>query len=144
MPRVHKTISEAGQHLHDAAPTIGPRYKIATGKADWVGPTTSPEAQANYEAGLVEANAEGRRISGATKAGNPKYQKGCADKGAAVIGKRIQDAKADYEREFGPVLSAMNDASDRAPAKTRDFRTNINTRLVPVVEAARRAVGKTV
>ena len=144
MPRVHKTIAEAGKHLEESAATIGPRYKEATAKAEWAGPASTPEAQANYEAGITEANAEGRRVAGISKAGDAKYKKGCAEKGAAVIGDRVRKAKADYEREFGPVLSAMNAASDAAPAHTRDFRANISNRLIPVVEAAKRAVGRPV
>ena len=144
MPKVHKTIQEAGQHLSDASTTIGPRYAAATARADWEGPSSSREAEANYSEGVNEAIAKGSRVQGIRNAGNTKYQKGCADKGASVIGQRVKAARGEYEQSFGPVLSAMNSAADAAPAKTRDFRANINNRLVPVVEAARRAAGRTV
>ena len=144
MGKVHKTITEAGAHLAEAASTIGPRYKAATSRADWEGPSKSKEAESNYQEGISESIADNRRVKGIEKASNSKYQRGCAEKGSAVIGKRVADSRGEYESNFSPVLSAMTDASDRAPARTRDFRANITNRLVPVVEAARRAVGKTV
>lgn len=142
MPKVHKTITEAGQHLADASTTIGPRYAAATAKADWQGPSASKEAEANYQEGVAESIAAGTRVKGINEAGNSKYQSGCVDKGSKVIGERVRAARSEYEAEFSPVLSAMNEASDRAPRPTRDFRANITNRLVPVVVAARKAAGK--
>jgi len=144
MGKVHKTIAEAKDNLRTAAPLVGPRYKLATGRADWEGPASTPESQANYEAGIAESNAAGRRIAKVREAGNAKFVKGCAEKGALVIGARITAAIEDYGREFSPILSAMNAASDAAPARTRDFRTNVTNRLLPVVEAAKKAAGKPV
>ena len=144
MPKVHKTIQEAGQHLSDAAATIGPRYLAGTARADWEGPASSREAEENYVAGVNEAIAAGSRIAGIRSAGNIKYQKGTAEKGASVIGARVKAARGLYESTFGPVLQAMTAAADAAAGKTRDFRANITNRLIPVVEAARRAAGKTV
>lgn len=142
MPKVHKTIAEARKHLGDAVPMIPARYKESTSRAEWAGPAGSAEAAANYSAGIAEAIAKGSRELGISKAGDAKYKKGCADKGFAVIGARITAALGDYEREMGPVLSAMNAASDAAPARGRDWRANVTNRLFPVIEAARRAVGK--
>ena len=142
MARVHKTIQEAGQHLSDAAATVGARYAAATARADWETPASSREAEQNYQDGVNESISSGSRAAGIRAAGNTKYQRGCADKGAKVIGQRIKDARSDYEQNFSPVLTAMNQAADGAPARTRDFRANINNRLMPVVEAARRAAGK--
>ena len=108
MPKVHKTIQEAGKHLADSASVIGSRYKEATAKADWEAPSSSPEAEQNYQDGVSESIANGTRIAGIRAAGNAKYQKGCAEKGAAVIGQRVAAARVDYERNFTPVLQAMN------------------------------------
>ena len=144
MPKVHKTIGEARKHLGEAAAYIPGRYKEATAKAEWAGPAASPAAKANYEAGIAEAIAAGRREAKIAEAGDTKYRKGCLDKGSAVIGARITAALADYERAFAPVLGAMNSAADAAPARTRDFRANVNNRLLPVIEAAKKAVGKPV
>lgn len=142
MPKVHKTIGEARANLGAAAPMVGARYKASTSRAEWATPASSAAAKANYEAGIAEAIAAGRREAKITEVGDAKYRKGCGEKGAAIIGGRITAALGDYEREFAPVLSAMNAASDAAPARTREFMANITNRLIPVVEAAKRAVGK--
>lgn len=136
MPKVHRTIQEARKHLGEAAPSIGPRYKESTAKADWEGPSSTPESEANYQAGVAESIAGDKRRAGIRAAGDAKFRKGCSEKGAPVIGKRITDALGDYEREFGPVLGAMNSAADAAPPRTRDPMANIDARLKPVVQAA--------
>jgi len=142
MPHVHKTAGQAREHLSQAVANIPTRYKEAVAKADWEGPATSDESEDNYRAGLAEAQAADRRRAKIREAGNAKYQRGAAEKGAAVIGTRITAALADYERHFSPILAAMNSASDSAPPRTRDYRTNVTNRLIPVIEAARRAAGK--
>lgn len=136
MPKVHKTIDEAAKHLGESVSVIPGRYKEATGKASWEDPASSPQAEANYSAGVSEAIAEGRRVTGIHAAGDTKYRKGCAEKGAPVIGGRITAALSTYRTEFSPILGAMNAASDAAPPRTRDPMANIDARLKPVVAAA--------
>lgn len=142
MGKVHKTIEDAAKHLQESAAVIPGRYKESTAKATWAEPAASDQATTNYNAGIAESEAKGLRVSGIREAGDAGYRKGCADKGAAVIGTRITAAIPQYRTKFSPVLQAMNSASDAAPAKTRDFMTNINNRLIPVVKAAKGAVGK--
>lgn len=142
MPKVHKTIGEARKNLSDSVAYIPARYEASTARADWATPAASAEATANYTAGIAESEAKGLRVKGIVEAGDAKYKLGCKEKGAKVIGARISAALPIYEREFSPVLSAMNAASDGAPARTRDWRSNVTNRLFPVIEAARRVVGK--
>lgn len=136
MAKVHATIEEARKHLGESVSVIPGRYKERTARADWEGPTTTEEAEANWRAGLAEAQAEDKRRVGARAAGNRKYQVGCAEKGAPVIGTRITMALGEYAKNMGPVLGAMNAAADAAPPRTRDPMMNIDTRLKPVVRAA--------
>ena len=136
MPKVHKTIDEAAKHLGESVSVIPGRYKEATSKAEWEEPASSPQAETNWAAGLAEAQAAGSRPEGIHRAGNTGYRKGCAEKGAPVIGTRITAALGTYRTEFSPILSAMNSAADAAPARTRDPMANIDARLKPVVAAA--------
>lgn len=136
MPKVHKTIAEARKHLGEAVSVIPARYIAATAKADWEGPATTDQAEANYVAGLAESQAADRRRSRMREAGNAKYKIGCEKKGGVVIGSRITAALADYEREMAPILSAMVSAADAAPPRGRDAMANIDARLKPVVQAA--------
>jgi len=136
MSKVHKTVDEAAKHLGESVSVIPGRYKEATAKAAWEEPASSPQSELNYSAGVSEAIAEGRRVSGIHRAGDTKYRKGCAEKGAGVIGTRITAALGIYRTEFSPILGAMNAASDAAPPRTRDPMANIDARLKPVVAAA--------
>ena len=142
MAKVHKSIADARKHLAESVPNIPARYSEATARAEWAGPSTTDEAETNWVAGLNEAQARDTRRSKIREAGDTKYRAGCKEKGAGVIGTRITAALGIYEKNFSPVLSAMNSASDSAPPRTRDWRSNVANRLFPVVEAARRAAGK--
>ena len=139
----HKTIQQAGQHLVDSAPMIGQRYLEGTQNANWADRASSQQSEVNWKAGVAEAAASGARIKGIQAAGDAAYRDGAKNKGAPVIGDRIVAAKGKYEQNFAPVLSAMNQAADSAAPRTRNVSQNIANRLMPVVTAARRAVGKT-
>ena len=136
MPKVHKTIAQAKANLDASTAYIPERYKQSTQVAEWEAPATSDQSEANWREGLAAAQAADRRRTGIHLAGNAKYRQGCAQKGAGVIGTRIKAALGDYERFMRPVLDAMNAASDAAPPKVRDWRTNVTNRLFPVIEAA--------
>ena len=136
MAKVHRTIQQAKDNLKSAAPMIPARYKEAVSKAEWEGPASSPQSEANYQGGVADAIAKGSRIAGIHRAGNAGYRLGASTKGAAVIGTRIAEAIEKYGAAFAPVLGAMNAASDAAPPRTRDPMTNIEQRLKPVVMAA--------
>ena len=142
MPKVHKTIENAARNLEQSIAVIPARYAESTGRAEWAAPAVSQQAEDNYQAGLAEATAKDLRRKNISAAGDTAYRKGCADKGSKVIGERIRGALGVYRQAFSPILTAMNTAADAAPAKTRDVLTNIQNRLVPVVQAARRAAGK--
>jgi len=144
MPKVHKTIAEAEANLRAATAFIPERYRVATAKAVWAEPAASDQAEENWRAGLAEAQAADRRRMAIREAGDATYRKGCAEKGTAVIGTRIAAALGLYRSKFAPILDAMCAAADAAPARVREWRTNVTNRLFPVIEAAKGAAGEPV
>jgi len=142
VPKVHKTIEQAVENLNAALPNIPRRYEVATSRASWAEPAASDQARANYQAGITEAIAEGRREARIREVGDAAYRQGCAQKGARVIMDRIRAAIPSYRTAFAPILRAMCDAADAAPARTRVTRENIENRLIPVINAAKQAAGK--
>lgn len=139
---VHKTIEEAGENLDKAVAYIPERYKKGVGKADWSGPAGSEEAESNYAAGVSEAVANKTRQAGIRAIDNSVWQRAAAEKGGAAIGPGIKRGLGKYKANIRAPMEAAIAASDSAPARTRDWRENISNRLIPVVEAERRAVGK--
>ena len=139
---VHKTIADAKKNLEESIPYIGGRYESAVKKADWATAAASDAAEENYAAGVAEAAAKKTRQKKIKLVSNSDWQNAAATKVAPIIGERIRQALVKYEANMGPVLDAMNAAADAAPARTADWRANINNRLIPVVTAARRAAGK--
>lgn len=139
---VHKTIAEAKRNLEESIPYIGSRYESAVKKADWAGPAGSDQAEENYSAGVSKAVAGKTRQKAIRLVSNSDWQTRAATLGGPIIGERVRAGLTKYEANMGPILEAMNAASDAAPVKGPDFRANIMNRLVPVVEAARKAAGK--
>jgi len=142
MAKVHKTVEQARSNLAAAAPTIGARYKEQTQKASWADPSTSAQAITNYNEGVQAAIASGSREANIRAVGDAKYRKGCAEKGAAVIGARVTAALPEYVKGITPTMSAAISASDSAPARTRDYTQNVSNRLLPVIAAMKQASGK--
>lgn len=139
---VHKTIAEAKRNLEESIPYIGSRYESAVKKADWATNAGSEQAEENWAAGVSKAAAGKTRQKAIRLISNADWQNAAALKGGPIIGERVRSGLTKYEANMGPILDAMNNAADSAVPKGPDFRANIMNRLIPVVEAARKAAGK--
>jgi hypothetical protein len=73
---------------------------------------------------------------------NQEWQRMSEEKGGPIIGQRVVASIDRYTRNFGPILSAMNAASASLPGRTTSASQNIQNRLVPIVQAAMAAAGK--
>ena len=63
-------------------------------------------------------------------------------KGAPRLSQGIRASLDKYVTNFGPVLTAMNAASAALPARSISARENVERRLLPIIAAAKGAVGK--
>lgn len=137
-----KTIQNAVDNLRQVAPLIGDRYRQGITGADWQGPASSDEAEANWGAGVQRAITSGSRRNGILSVTNSQWQQASITKGAAVIGNRIVEALDKYQRNFGPILTAMNQEASQLPARSGSAAQNVTTRLLPIIRAAQIAAGK--
>ena len=131
-----KTISEASANLEAAIGYIPERYKAGVAGADWQTPASSDAAEANFATAMQAAIAAKSRQAGIRNTPNSVWQNGATTKGFNNIGQGIRNGLGAYRTNFAPVLDAMNNAAASAPARSTDWRTNINNRLIPVVQAA--------
>lgn len=138
-----KTVQQASENLRTAAATMGPRYTIGIQGADWQGPASSDQAEQNWGTGVQRAIADGSRRTGILAVSNQQWQQLAVSKGAAVLGQRVIDALDKYQRNFGPVLSAMNQAASLLPPRTASATQNVQQRLLPIIASAKEAVGRT-
>jgi len=139
-----KTIQQAVENLRQVASAnvIGPRYVQGVQGADWQGPASSQQAETNYATGVQAAIADGRRLRGIQGVSNADWRTAAAEKGGPIIGQRIVLALGKYQTKFAPILQAMNAAADSLPPRTTSPSQNITNRLVPIVQAAVQASGK--
>lgn len=131
---VMKTLQEARDNFENATTYIPERYRSGVMKADWQGPAGSEQAEKNFAAAMSEVTTKKLRQLGVRKASNTDWQNGCDTKGAPVIGERIKDALGKWEANFGPKYARVQNKVKALPPKGRDWRANINNRLIPVVE----------
>lgn len=137
-----KTIQQAVENLRNVASLIGPRYTQGIQNANWQTPAASQEAEQSWGAGVQAAMASGARRNGILEISNQEWQRLSIEKGATVIGQRITQSLEKYQRNFGPILSAMNEEASRLPARTQSATQNVANRLIPIIHAAQRAAGK--
>tara|TARA_Y100000310_G_scaffold179216_1_gene179181 strand:+ start:462 stop:890 length:429 start_codon:yes stop_codon:yes gene_type:complete len=135
MARVPRTAAEARANLQASLTTIQARYEQGVRVADWEEAASSDEAEANYAAGVQEAVSLRSRQARIREVGNAHWRSRAEGKGAAALANGIRESLGKYEQNFGRVLQAIQGTLQSLPPRTRDWRTNIETRQVPVVEA---------
>ena len=139
---VMKTKEEARANFEASIAYIPARYESGVRKADWATPAGSDAAERNFADAMSKAVANKSRQKGIKEVSNTEWQEAAATKGAPIIGERIRGSLDKWEREWGPIYDRVQAKVAVLPARTIDFRANINNRLVPVVEAWKRAAGK--
>ena len=138
-----KTITQAAANLREVAPLIGQRYTAGIQGADWQTTAASDQAEANWGQGVQRAIANGSRRAGILEVSNQSWQQSSINKGAPIIGQRIVDAIDSYTRNFAPILAAMTATQQTLPARTSSAQQNIQNRLIPIVQSAMIAAGRT-
>ncbi|NVM24161.1 MAG: hypothetical protein HWN68_20575 [Desulfobacterales bacterium] len=137
-----KTKEEARANLETSLTYVQDRYRKGVEKADWQSKAASDAAEKNYADGVGKAVANKTRQAGVKKVSNADWQSLASEKGGAVIADRMRGALDKQAANWSPIYDAVASAVDRLPARGIDFRANITARLLPVVEAEKRAAGK--
>jgi len=139
---IRKGIREAVEAFKDVLPRIPDRWIRSIKKATWRDRAASDEAEANFKEVMSKVLDEERRKEGVLKRDDGFWRSRSETKGKPVIRDRIEKAMPEYEREFGPMLDAVNTFAETLPRKVIDFKENINKRLVPIVEKWKEVSGK--
>ena len=142
MPKVHKTVEDARANFESSASVIPDRYARGVERGSWADAASSAQAEANYATSVQKAISKKSRQAGCKKAGDAAWKEGAMTKGKAIIGQRVRDAAPKYAANFGSVYTNVLNDVDRLPARTTDFRENINSRLVGTVESWKKHSGK--
>lgn len=140
---VVKSKAEARANFEASISYIPARYESGVNRADWATPAKSEAAEKNFADAMSKALAAKARQKGVANVTNEEWRTAAVTKGAPIIGERIRGALADWEKEWGPMYDQVASRVATLPPKGTDWRQNINTRLVPTVEAWRKAAGKT-
>lgn len=139
---VAKTLEEAKANFSAAVAYIPSRYAAGVQKADWLTPAKSDNAERNFADGVGKAVANKTRQKAISGMSNDDWKNAAVNKGAPIIGTRIQGALDKWGAAFGPVYSQVLSRVATLPPATTDFMANINARLIPTVQAWKKAAGK--
>mgnify|MGYP005817062143 CR=1 FL=1 len=137
-----KTIAMAAENLRGSTALIGERYRQGINGADWQGPASSDQAEQNWATGVQAAVADGSRRAGILAVTNAQWQTAAIEKGVPNIARGIIAGLDKYQRNFGPILSAMNAEAATLPPRTNSATQNVQTRLLPIIRSAQIAAGK--
>ena len=139
---VVKTKEEARANFENSIGYIPARYQAGVQKADWLTPAKSDVAEKNYADGVGKAVQNKTRQKKIASLSNEDWRNASIAKGVPIIGDRLRNAMDKWSSNFNPIYDQVISKVASLPPRTTDFRNNINTRLVPIVETWKRASGK--
>lgn len=140
---VLKTKEEAKANFEAAISYIPARYTAGVQKADWLTPAKSDASEKNFADAVGKAIAAKSRQKAIASMTNEEWKTAAVTKGAPIIGERVRGALDKWAAEWGPKYDQVASKVATLPPAGLDWRANINSRLVPVVEAWRKSAGKT-
>jgi len=140
---VVKSKEQARANFEASIAYIPARYEAGVSQANWLDPAKSENAEKNYAAGVQAAVASKRRQSQIAKLSNEDWRGAAIAKGVPTIGPRIGAAMGKWLSNWGPKYDMVAAKVASLPPRTTDWRSNINTRVVPIVETWRKSAGKT-
>jgi hypothetical protein len=139
---VIKTKEQAKANFEAAVTYIPDRYRAGVAAADWYTPAKSDIAEKNYADAVSKAVASKARQKAVSSLNNDVWKTAATNKGAPIIAERIRGALDKWLGTWGPMYDQVASTVPTLPAKTLDWRANINNRLVKVVETWKKASGK--
>lgn len=140
---VVKSKEEARANFEASIGYIPARYTSGVQKADWLTPAKSDAAEKNFADAMTKAISGKNRQRGVAAVSNEDWKAAAVNKGAPIIGQRISGAMDKWAANWGPKYDQVASKVAALPPRGTDWRNNINTRLVPVVETWRKSAGKT-
>lgn len=140
MPRAN--IQQAQANYQNSIAVVPERYEAGVQGADWKTAVSSEQAKRNWADGITAAMQNDSWRRGVEGVSNEAWKNAAATKGRNSIAEGMRMGADKYVRNFQPVLEAMNQAAGTLPPRTSDYRQNITARVLPIVQAAKRAAGK--
>jgi hypothetical protein len=127
-----KSASVIAQNYERSIAGVGPSYQQGVNNAQgWQ--QASIEGQSLYEARMREADVLARRAKGIAKVSDAEWKANALNKGAARIGPGMQAGAAKRTQNFEPYRQALESVT--LPARTADGVTNVQNRVIPIVQA---------
>jgi len=105
------------------------KYKAKTGK---IAAATSDDAQKAYVAGVTDPVSQKLRLARLKELSDADLDKAMEDKGRTAHPAGVDAAVDKYGRHVDPFLKEIDAILPKLKAKTRDARTNVTERVIPI------------
>lgn len=129
----YPSLDEIRERLRAATATIGERYRKGVEASKWRDPTLAKKQ--NFYTAMQQVIANDLYGKGVEKTPDETWKTGATTKGAPILGQRLAAALPKWEAAWGPKYEAVKRTAQSLPPSTPDYMTNIQQRLVPIVEA---------
>jgi len=129
----YPSLEEVRERLRAATATIGARYQKGVEASKWKDPTLAKKQ--HYYTAMQNVIANDLYGKGVERSSDEVWRTGAVQKGAPILGTRLAAALPKWEARWGPKFEAVKRVAQGLPPSTTDYMTNIQQRLVPIVEA---------
>jgi len=103
-----------------------------TARTDKIARATSPEAQANYVAGVTDPTSQRLRLVRLKELSDSDLNAAMEGKGRTAYGAGVDASVEKYSRRVGPYFGEIDAIRPRLKPRSRDARTNVMERVIPI------------
>ena len=136
---VRKNIDQALTNYDSSIAFVKDRFIAGLEGANWKTNAGSDNAEKLYAEKVQMAISNKSRQKGINAVSNEDWLNAAKTKGADSIQEGMRQGKAAYQKNFAPVLTAMNNAAATLKPRTSDIAANVTNRVIPVALAANKA-----
>jgi hypothetical protein len=127
-----KSAAAIAEAYNRAIGSVGPAYQAGIqGATGWQ--EGAIQAQGVYEEKMRDPSVLARRATSIAKVSNEEWKQKALQKGASRIGPGMEASKDKRTRNFEPYRSALEGV--QLPPRTADAMTNVQNRVMPIVQA---------
>lgn len=127
-----KSAAQIAEAYNRSIAGVGPSYQAGINAAQgWQ--QGALDAQSLYEEKMRQADVLARRAKGIGRVSDAEWKANALAKGAARIGPGMQAGANKRTQNFEPYRQALESVS--LPARTADGVTNVQNRVIPIVQA---------
>lgn len=129
-------VNEAGSEYRNGTAGAGDKLvRKYVKRTDKLAKSTSPEAQANYVAGVTNADNQRRRLTKLKQLSEADLNSAMEQKGAAAYSAGTSAGADKFAKNFAPYAAVIDNTVNALKPRTQDAVSNVMNRVAPLAKA---------